>query len=152
MGLDMYLTRKTYIGAQYEHRNVKGTIDITINGKQIPINFNRVCYVEEDVGYWRKANAIHKWFVDNVQNGVDDCKDYYVPKEKLEELLDICKKVKENHELAKELLPTTNGFFFGSIDYDEYYFEDIENTIKIIEDTFSDYDKLLHEYFYHSSW
>ena len=40
----------------------------------------------------------------------------------------------------------------GDIDYDEYYFEDIENTIKIIEDTFSDYDKLLHEYFYHSSW
>ena len=27
----------------------------------------------EEVGYWRKANAIHGWFVRNVQNGKDDC-------------------------------------------------------------------------------
>ena len=95
MGLDMYLYKKTYIGAQYEHRNVKGQIDITIGDKVVPIKFDRVCYVEESVGYWRKANAIHNWFVKNVQNGEDDCKDYYVSVENLKDLLNLCLEVKE---------------------------------------------------------
>jgi hypothetical protein len=42
--------------------------------------------VIEEVMYWRKANQIHKWFVDNVQDGVDDCKEYWVSEEKLQEL------------------------------------------------------------------
>ncbi len=37
-----------------------------------------------EVGYWRKANQIHNWFVKNVQGGVDDCGYYGVTKEKLE--------------------------------------------------------------------
>ena len=50
--------------------------------------------IVEEVGYWRKANHIHNWFVQNVQNGADDC-DYHeeVTKETLEELLDVCRKV-----------------------------------------------------------
>lgn len=95
MGLDMYLRRRKYIGANYEFRNVKGTIDITIDGKKVPIDFNKVSRIEEAVGYWRKANAIHNWFVNNVQEGVDDCKEYWVSIEKLQELLDLCKKVKD---------------------------------------------------------
>lgn len=31
-----------------------------------------------EIAYWRKANHIHKWFVDNVQYGVDDCGTYEV--------------------------------------------------------------------------
>lgn len=95
MGLDMYLRRKHYVGAQYDFRNVKGNIDIMIGEKKLPINFNKVEYIEEQIGYWRKANAIHKWFVDNVQDGEDDCKEYYVDLEHLEELLGLCKEVKE---------------------------------------------------------
>ena len=93
MGLDMYLRRRHYIGAEYKHREVKGTI--LIGDKKIPINFNRVSYIEEEVCYWRKANQIHKWFVDNVQEGNDDCRSYYVDIEQLEELLNLCKQVKE---------------------------------------------------------
>ena len=50
--------------------------------------------IYESVGYWRKANAIHKWFVDNVQDGEDNCDYYEVTKEQLEELLDICNTIK----------------------------------------------------------
>ena len=32
-------------------------------------------YEDNQIASWRKANAIHKWFVDNVQDGVDDCGD-----------------------------------------------------------------------------
>ena len=28
-------------------------------------------YDGDQIASWRKANAIHKWFVDNVQDGVD---------------------------------------------------------------------------------
>lgn len=51
-------------------------------------------YIMEDVGYWRKANEIHAWFVDHIQDGEDDC-DYHheVTKEILEELRDTCIKV-----------------------------------------------------------
>ena len=95
MGLDMYLSRKKYVGANYEHRNVKGSIKINIGDNELPIDFNKVSYIEESVGYWRKANQIHNWFVENCQDGIDNCEEHYVPTEKLQELLDICKEVKE---------------------------------------------------------
>lgn len=57
--------------------------------------------IVETVADWRKANHIHKWFVDNVQDGVDDCGTYEVTKEQLEELLDICKEVINNSKLVK---------------------------------------------------
>lgn len=94
MGLDMYLTKKIYVGAEYEFNNVKGNIDIESKGRKLPIDFNKVKNIEEEVAYWRKANAIHNWFVQNVQDGKDDCRDYYVPEEKLRQLLELCKEVK----------------------------------------------------------
>ena len=158
MGLDMYLKRKKYVGANYEHRNVKGTIDISVNGNKLPIDFSKVSYIEEEFGYWRKANAIHKWFVDNVQDGVDDCKEYYVSQSKMEELLELCKKVKENPNLASELLPRQVGFFFGSDEYDDLYFSDIDDTIEILESALKDIkntDNIFdygYDYYYESSW
>ena len=51
--------------------------------------------------YWRKANQIHKWFVDHCQDGIDDCREAYVSDEQLEELLNLCKKVKDTAILKK---------------------------------------------------
>lgn len=105
-----------------------------------------------NVGYWRKANQIHNWMVENVQDGVDDCNSYEISKEQLEELLSICKKISKNHSLAEKLLPTTRGFFFGSCEYDDYYFCDIDNTIEIIEKVLKDTDFDNEIVFYSSSW
>jgi len=101
MGLDMYLNRKKYVGAEYEHRGVTGKVEIKINGKKLPIDFNKISYIEESVCYWRKANAIHKWFVDNVQDGVDDCRNAYVNLADLEKLLNVCKEVKKIAKMKK---------------------------------------------------
>ena len=47
-----------------------------------------------EAGYWRKANQIHNWFVENIQDGEDDCSYHReVTKEDLEELMDICHEV-----------------------------------------------------------
>ena len=54
----------------------------------------------EHVGYWRKANQIHHWFVENVQDGEDDCGDYEVSVEQLKYLLDICKLIKNKCKLV----------------------------------------------------
>jgi hypothetical protein len=155
MGLDMYLTKRIYIGGNYSFENVTGTIDITKNGKRIPINLNKVEYIEEEAGYWRKANAIHKWFVDNVQDGVDECQKSWVDKSKLKELRAVVQKVLKDHSLAEKLLPTCSGCFFGNYDYDEWYFEDLKKTRKIINDILKDLkdnDSTDIQFYYQSSW
>jgi hypothetical protein len=131
MGLDMYLSRKTYIS---RFRDEKWDIQIRLNGKSTHIKPDRISYIEEEFGYWRKANGIHKWFVQNVQDGKDDCGSYYVSREKFEELKNLCEKVLENPEKASELLPTGSGFFFGSTDYDEYYLQDVKYTLKLCQE------------------
>lgn len=136
MGLDMYLdARKTVSAYEWEKEpkeqsltNILGAIDFNPSELRRPS-----VSVSLPVGYWRKANAIHNWFVKNVQDGNDDCKEYYVSRENLVELRNLCDKVLENMSLAPELLPSTSGFFFGSTDYDEYYEEDLRDTIRIVD-------------------
>ena len=88
--------------------------------------------IDLKVGYWRKANQIHQWFVDNVQSGEDNCAEYYVDRDKLKELRDLCKLALKDKGKAEELLPTQSGFFFGSTEIDEWYFQDVNATIEII--------------------
>ncbi len=150
MGLDMYLEKRTYV-KQWDHQSAeeKHEVVVTKGGQPTNIDPKKVKYIIEEAGYWRKANQIHRWFVENVQNGVDNCGDYYVGSEKLAELLDLCKKVKADHSLADELLPSASGFFFGGTEYDEWYFNDIENTIAVLEEALKD-DRA--DYYYSSSW
>lgn len=158
MGLDMYLRSKIYIGANFEHNKIKGEVNLTKGETPVKINFNKITYIIEDCGYWRKANHIHRWFVENVQDGEDDCKEYYVTKELLEKLLEDCQNIKSNPTLAVDLLPTQDGFFFGGTDYDEYYWEVIDQTIEIITNVLNDKEEingktfLRGEIYYQSSW
>ena len=148
MGLDMYLTQQIYVGAEYDHRKVKLHIDLSIADKTITVDCNKVNEIILNVGYWRKANHIHKWFVDHVQNGVDDCNKYWVSKDNLKELHQTCLQVMEDHSKAADLLPTESGFFFGGTEYDDYYFEDVKTTIDIIEPLLDCRDSI----HYQSSW
>jgi hypothetical protein len=152
MGLDMYLTKRYYIGAEYEWNEITGTLELYKKNELIPIQLNEVIHIVCNGAYWRKANQIHSWFVKNVQDGEDDCKDYYVEKEKLRELLEICKQIKENPELAIEMLPTQEGFFFGSTEYDEYYMEDIDETIDQLSKLDLSNENYQFDYYYKSSW
>ena len=150
MGLDMYLSKKTYV-KQWDHQSPEEKYEVVVTKGGQPVEGikpNRIKYIEEEVGYWRKANQIHRWFVENVQRGVDNCGDYYVSSGDLKKLLGLCNKVEADHSLAESLLPSASGFFFGGTDYDEWYFEDIKNTIKILEDALEDGD----EFYYSSSW
>lgn len=130
MGLDMYL-----YGVKQEFEKH----DYNIGG-----------YKEStEIGYWRKANAIHKWFVENCQGGEDNCATYVIGHEDLKELKRVCEEVLQRPQEAEDLLPTQSGFFFGPTEYDEWYIQDLKDTIEIINWALAqDFD-----YFeYHSSW
>lgn len=150
MGLDMYLSKKTYVKYWEHNGDDNYEVKVTKAGQPTKINPKKVSYIVEEVGYWRKANQIHQWFVDNVQSGVDDCRDAYVERDKLQELLNICKIVSIDKSKAEQLLPTTSGFFFGNTEYDEWYYQDIQSTIEILEEALSDEEADHFEY--HSSW
>ena len=143
MGLDMYLKGKVYLDYNSTHR-----AEIA---KMIDLPEFEANSVEIELGYWRKANHIHKWFVDNVQNGVDNCGEYLVRKADLEMLLTVCEQVLKNVTNANTLLPTQSGFFFGSVEYDDWYIEDVQDTIEIIKRALSLDSKLI-DFYYRSSW
>ena len=150
MGLDMYLNKRTYV-QQWEHQKPeeKYNVEVTKGGETANINPKKVKYIIEEAGYWRKQNQIHRWFVENIQNGTDDCGEYYVSKDALASLLELCEKVKADNALADELLPGVSGFFFGGTEYDEWYFNGIDNTIEILKEALEDENG---EYLYSSSW
>ena len=106
----------------------------------------------DPIGYLRKANQIHYWLVKNIQDGNDDCECYIFTKEKVIELKETCEKVLKNFLIAPEILPVRDGFFFGSTDYDEYYLEDVKNTLKILYDLLKKIDFEKQVVLYYSSW
>lgn len=135
MGLDMYLKGRRYISS-YNDQDQPVRDGVREHFPELQGDAwtdNPVQEVTAEVGYWRKANQIHKWFVDNVQGGEDECRPHSVSRENLIQLREICTTVLADPRQAAELLPTASGFFFGSTDYDQYYQQDLESTVAIID-------------------
>ena len=145
MGLDQYLTAKKYVSKwdysggfdsrvitqEFQDLLPMDTPDITKYGQFAGIT------VEYPAGYWRKANAIHNYFVQTLGGGVDECQEMYVPRETLSDLRERCQDViaSDNMEqMAQEVgLETVPGFFFGDTEYTDWYKEDLKLTIEIID-------------------
>lgn len=151
MGLDMYLHAKRFLSAyDDEAKELTSVIKAErIKGMDV---LGEPKYLEVEAMYWRKANQIHKWFVDNVQEGVDDCGDYYVHKEQLKALHDLCEAVLLDRSRAEELLPVSQGFFFGSDAYDDGYFADISYTQTRLQALIESTELERWDFHYHSSW
>ena len=139
----MYLYKKTYV-QNWEHNppEQQHQIEIKKNGVvRTDIKPNRICYITEQVAYWRKFNALHGWFVNECAGGVDECQNINVDEDKMKELLETLKEVSSNFDKAEELLPPVQGFFFGGDEIDEYYKEDVNSTIKIIEELLEEHEQ-----------
>ena len=144
MGLDMYF-RGTKTFGIYPQNQYKPPFEKTFEFTSLlnnhglenaPIDYETSwsCYtVQFPLMYWRKSNQIHQWFVQNVQGGKDNCDEYSVSLDQLKLLSKTIEPALVSTAAATELLPTTEGFFFGSQEYDEYYFEDLKNTKKQID-------------------
>ncbi len=138
MGLDMFLWRA--------HK------DTDTNSEEFSEN-------STEIAYWRKANQIHKWFVDNVQDGVDDGEVHEVPINKLLEFYD--QLINARLTRNANLFPPMSGFFFGNTDINEYYWETLRDTIEMLapevqriremvqDGTIGSYTQ---KYYYYASW
>jgi hypothetical protein len=156
MGLDMTLSKRHYV-QRWEHNPPAKQFDVTVTrgGEPYPaIKPERVSYVIEQVACWRKANAVHRWFVEHCQHGEDDCKEYCVSRDQLRELMVQVNLVLDQPEAARATLPTMGGFFFGGTDYDEWYVEELKETKRQIEPLLADEhdDELVADYYYRASW
>jgi hypothetical protein len=171
MGLDQYLYARKYVSANNFNRDEEGNFSATPNSEfsnimeqsGLPLDINKYTFagsanVAIQVGYWRKANAIHGWFVNTLGGGVDECQEIYVPRNALVDLREACKSVLSvsagvsMKDMADEVgLTPTEGFFFGSYEMDEWYMDDLKTTIEMIDfilvNTSEDYD-----FFYQASW
>lgn len=88
--------------------------------------------------YWRKANAIHAWFVDNCQGGIDECQEAVVHPEQLAQLRSVCLDALTAYtegdlDKAAEIMTPRSGFFFGGTDIDEWWARDLQHTVTEIE-------------------
>jgi hypothetical protein len=161
MGLDMYLQRS-------KEMNEKAFADAYDN-------------IDSGVIYWRKANAIHKFFCDHgrlAKDGQEQVGYYYIDRQDLMKLLDhiyviTSDKIKVedinyydidkggnvtetveyklNITAAEELLPTTSGFFFGGTDYDYWYFRSLQRTADLIKRELTN-NPSQETWFYYASW
>ena len=156
MGLDMYLTAKRYMADWVDDSDAEKQTAIQILFPELanlPRRYAEGSPVKEvcvEAGYWRKANAIHDWFVKNVQDGEDECQPHYVSREHLEQLRSLCEQVWADPSRAEQLLPTAKGFFFGDTSYDENYLDDLRHTVDIIDRCLTLPDTWSFEYL--SSW
>lgn len=127
MGLDMYFTR--------EPKNKSS---------------NDTYRYRHEVGYFRKHNALHQWMVDNVQDGVDQCQCVKLEHEVLSQLLVLVQAALALRDAS--IIPPASGFFFGSTDVDEMYWDKMSQTYEILQDIINTTDFDNESIFYQSSW
>lgn len=148
----MYLlARRSFSSESAERKQLMDIMDIAPDEVEEFTSIN----VSFCVAYWRKANQIHNWFVKNVQNGKDDCGEYYVEREQLQKLLNICEYVlqkKDDFEVAKEVLPTSQGFFFGDSQYNDSYYDDLQRTIDKLINILTKEKYNQYYFLYRASW
>lgn len=84
-------------------------------------------FVSREDMYYRKVNCLYAYFNDRLED--EQC---LVTKADVEDIIDRAKNVLLAHdeETSAQLLPTQSGFFFGSTEYDEYYYDDIADVYK----------------------
>ena len=142
MGLDSFLYAKKYISGyafngENEVKQYGALVDLA-GMANIASKTSPGMTVAVTAAYWRKANAIHAWFVENTAGGKDECQPSYVSREQLIELVDLTKQAIEKYHAgdkdgAAALLTPTSGFFFGSTEVDEWYLADLESTVEQLE-------------------
>jgi hypothetical protein len=144
MGLDMYLYRHQYVGGyEYLRKDENNQAEVKLFDGMVnllgitPAAHSPHMTAEVCVAYWRKANAIHKWFCD-LDGGKDECQKIPVSVEQLRELRNLCDSVLLQPAIAQDVLPPQSGFFFGSNEIDDWYMDDMKHTITQIDNALKD--------------
>jgi hypothetical protein len=96
------------------------------------------CENFEFLAYFRKVNFLFEFFSGSLNEEETTA---VITRGEMEELIEKCEFVLNNRDKASEILPTCDGFFFGSLDYDDYYFESVAKVLlsfQVILENYSD--------------
>lgn len=123
--------------------------------------------INDHLCYWRKFNALHHYIAKNygdLEN--DNCVDIHLEISDIEDILEILKKVQDtmktttktrldsrgneykeevitNPKAVEKIFPTADGFFWGSTDYDDYYIDEVNRTVDVLEQVVREHKKLV---------
>jgi hypothetical protein len=155
MGLDMYFSTRHATSKRVDRKTgeevtldwgLPNASDVYEGSKTITTMIDTEC------GYFRKFNALHVYLVNHFGDDEDNCQPIYIAKSGVEQILANLKEIQEDHAKAQSIMPTQSGFFFGSTDYDEWYFAYIDEAITMFTDVLAvleDEDDCL---VYQASW
>lgn len=150
MGLDIYYLKTKKRGLKKIESKVSGELERELYDLEWHESLKTEHHATE-VGYQRKANFVYAFF----ENSIDeDTQVAVASKDEIEELLEKCNLVleKKSESISEETLPTQSGFFFGGIDYDDWYYDKVNDCKEICEIILRDVnfeEELVYVYF---SW
>lgn len=111
------------------------------------IDMAKASYISDmaniEVAYFRKVNFLMSFF-----NYEGNCEDKRISKEEVEALLDAC----EREVKGEEVLEPTAGFFFGSTDRDEFFYEQISDVIEKFTNILNETDWESEEVYMYCWW
>jgi len=168
MGLDMYFSRRTYVGSFKNTRDSEGNwserdvdnMELKFDDADLShVNLKNVRYIEEIFGEFRKFNALHAYVVDNFGGGRDECQVIYLDIDNLIQIQEVLSLVKESLSIgdkviAGQTLPPKEGFFFGNTEIDKWYEEDVKEAVEVFNKIVEEHSIVGHDasYTYQASW
>ena len=93
MGLDIYFSKKTFIGAMFRSSGISGIISLTKRGKPIPIKAERLAYVEEDIFHGRKTYWLLEWLNQELPESLSNAEEQEIGDDILARLHEACTEV-----------------------------------------------------------
>lgn len=144
MGLDIYFYKAKRSKLKLQDNNVE-----YINSNTFIAAHNLDTDIFNEVAYFRKVNFLLPFF-----SYIDNCSYREVKRDELERLSVNCTNVleKRNDETSMTLLPTQSGFFFGNQDYNECYYQDVEDVRNCIIDLLDNWNEHKDAIFLYCWW
>lgn len=108
-------------------------------GLDITISRNRG---DKKIAYFRKVNFLVKFMEDYYDHIIENCEPIQIDEDCILELKWRCESVLKNRKLADSLLPTVSGFFYGSTEYDDFYYSNVEQVLDSCKKILEEFSKL----------
>ena len=110
MGLDIYLSKKTFIGAMFKSQAITGSISLFKRGKKIPVKLERLTYVIEDIFHGSKTHWLHNWLNTELPEYLGNAEDQEISEDLMDRLHQACidvlahRNMTDFREVCKEKL------------------------------------------------
>ena len=144
MGLDLYISKKIFIGAMYESCGITGEIRLFKHGKEIPVVLENVSYVIEQIYHGHKTWWLLEWLNKELPGGLTgDCEEHQISREELIRLYRACAEVlrhkgeQDFNAVCKAYLGCQQGIDQESL---ELFLQDIKALKDALEDAALDED------------